>query len=237
MDLELNTHNSQNSKDSKTNEELTKLAELNTEKIIQKSINPNEINSKIKSLNNNKAKNLEINYGEIKILKYDKNGDPLLVIGPNYLYFLFVLLLNFSLIIFLSIIQYCYATLIIRIFGLLLSIIQISIYIYCTLKNPGYPKKAFQDPFLLNEKGGYYRKCKVCGIIVDLRKFPAHCNYCKICCEGFSHHCNWTTKCIGSGNNKWFNSFLGSFFGLICYFAISSIWYEPTKNKCRFNFF
>ena len=182
-------------------------------------------------------KSASFNYGEIKILKYDKNGDPLLVIGPNYLYFLFVLLLNFSLIIFLSIIQYCYATLIIRIFGLLLSFIQISIYIYCTLKNPGYPKKAFQDSSLLNEKGGYYRKCKVCGIIVDLRKFPAHCNYCKICCEGFNHHCNWTTKCIGSGNNKWFNSFLGSFFALISYFAISSIWYEPTKNKCRFNFF
>ena len=118
-----------------------------------------------------------------------------------------------------------------------MSFIQISIYIYCSLKNPGYPKKAFQDPILLNEKGGYYRKCKVCGIIVDLRKFPAHCNYCKICCEGFSHHCNWTTKCIGSGNNKWFNSFLGSFFLLICYFAFSAIWYEPSKNKCRFNFF
>ena len=236
MNFELKS-NPQNSKDSIKNDELSKLAGLSKEEIIPKSINQNEINSKMESHNINEKQNLVINYGNIKILKYDENGDPLLVIGPNYLSFFLVIILNLFLIIFLSIVQYCYAGLIIRIFGLLLSFIQISIYIYCSLKNPGYPKKAFQDPSLLNEKGGYYRKCKVCGIIVDLRKFPAHCNYCKICCEGFSPHCNWTTKCIGSGNNKWFNSFLGSFFALISYFAISSIWYEPTKNKCRFNFF
>ena len=236
MNFELKS-NPQNSKDSIKNDELSKLAGLSKEEMIPKSIKQNEINSKMESHNINEKQNLVINYGNIKILKYDENGDPLLVIGPNYLSFFLVIILNLFLIIFLSIVQYCYAGLIIRIFGLLLSFIQISIYIYCSLKNPGYPKKAFQDPSLLNEKGGYYRKCKVCGIIVDLRKFPAHCNYCKICCEGFNHHCNWTTKCVGSGNNKWFNSFLGSFFALISYFAISSIWYEPTKNKCRFNFF
>ena len=236
MNFELKS-NPQNSIDSIKNDELSKLAGLSKEEMIPKSIKQNEINSKMESHNINEKQNLVINYGNIKILKYDENGDPLLVIGPNYLSFFLVIILNLFLIIFLSIVQYCYAGLIIRIFGLLLSFIQISIYIYCSLKNPGYPKKAFQDPSLLNEKGGYYRKCKVCGIIVDLRKFPAHCNYCKICCEGFNHHCNWTTKCIGSGNNKWFNSFLGSFFALISYFAISSIWYEPTKNKCRFNFF
>ena len=239
MNFELNSkQNPQNSKDSNKFEEISNLAELSKEKDIPKSItNQNEINSKTITQNTKEAKNLKINYGNIIILKYDKNGDPLLVIGPNYLSFFLFLFLNFLLIIFLSIVQYCYASFIIRIFGLLLSIIQISIYIYCSLKNPGYPKKAFQVPSLLNEKGGYYKKCKVCGIIVDLRKFPAHCNYCNICCEGISHHCNWTTKCIGAGNNFWFKSFLGSFFILISFFGFSSIWYEPSENKCRFRFF
>ena len=95
MNFELNsTQISQNSKELNKEEELSKLAELSKEEIIQKSNNSNEINSKKKSLNFNEAKNLEFKYGKIKILKYDKNGDPSLVIGPNYLSFFLVLFLK-----------------------------------------------------------------------------------------------------------------------------------------------
>ena len=159
------------------------------------------------------------------------------MLRPDYLYFILVIVLDLILVIFLAIVYYCYATLIIRFFGLLLSIFQISVYIYCSLKNPGFPKREFQDASLLNHKDGYYRRCKKCGIIADLRKYPDHCYVCKFCCEGFDHHCSFTTKCIGSGNAKEFKTFLGSFFILICYFAISSLWFDPSLNKCRFNFF
>ena len=142
MNFELKS-NPQNSKDSIKNDELSKLAGLSKEEIIPKSIKQNEINSKMESHNINEKQNLVINYGNIKILKYDENGDSLLVIGPNYLSFFLVIILNLFLIIFLSIVQYCYAGLIIRIFGLLLSFIQI-VYLYILLfKKPRISKKGF----------------------------------------------------------------------------------------------
>ena len=217
------------------NEELRHLSELKKEENIQKNINNiKEINSNGKTKNEYKPFN---NYGNIKILKYDKNNDPWLVLGPDYIYFFILIILNLLLITFFAYVHYCYSSFIIRFFGFLLSMLQISIYIYCSLKNPGFPKKVLQNPSLLKEEGGYYRRCKVCGIIVDLRKNPAHCNYCNICCEGFDHHCSWSTKCIGSGNSFEFKLFLFSFFILICYFGISAIWFDPDYNKCYINFF
>ena len=226
-----------NSLNSNKDDDLASLSELKKEENIKKLHTNNENNTKLKKNDNNELDNKPIIYGKYKVLKYDKNNEPLLVIGPDYIYFFIIIILNLLVIIFFAIVQYCYSILIVRIFGLLLSFIQLFIYIYCSLKNPGFPKKAFQDPSLLEEKEGYYRKCRECGIIVDLRKFPGHCYTCKFCCEGFDHHCSWTTKCIGSGNIMEFRSFLGAFFILICYFAISAIWFEPSKNKCRINFF
>ena len=215
------------------NDELKQLSELKKEKNIQK-MNKDNNNKNDNSTSEIKPFN---NYGKIKILKYDNNNDPLFVLGPDYIYFFILIFLNLLIIAFFAYVQYCYSTLTIRFFGFLISLIQISIYIYCSLKNPGYPKQAFQDPSLLQEKEGYYRRCKECGIIVDLRKYPAHCYDCKICCEGFDHHCSWSSKCIGSGNIMEFRLFLITFFLLCTYFGISAIWFEPDNNKCRIKFF
>ncbi len=235
MNLKTNEENSKIE-----NDEISKLIDITEEKNLSslKNYNVNDSSKEnLKNNNNNSTCNTKINYGKYKILLYDHNNEPLLVLGPDYLYFLLVIILDLILVIFLTIVHYCYATLIIRIFGLLLSMFQICVYIYCSLKNPGFPKRAIQDESLLNQKDGYYRRCKECGIIVDLRKYPGHCYVCKFCCEGFDHHCSFTTKCIGSGNAKEFKTFLGSFFILICYFAISALWFDPSSNKCRFNFF
>ena len=218
---------------SNINNEISELSNLKTEIEKSKIINNNDE----KKLNNTTSGKLTINYGNCRVLKYDINNEPYLVLGPDYIYLIIIIILNLLVVIFFAIVQYCYSNLIVRIFGLILLFIQLYIYIYCSLKNPGFPKRAFQDPSLLNQEGGYYRRCRECGIIVDLRKFPGHCYKCKFCCEGFDHHCAWTTKCIGSGNIKEFNSFIGAFFILISYFGISAIWFEPSKNKCRINFF
>ena len=216
------------------NEETTPLSDLKKEENIEKN---NTTKENINLPNTNSENKIFENYGNIRILKYDKNNEPWLVLGPDYIYFFILIFLNLLIIIFFAIVHYCYSSFLVRFFGMLLSILQLSIYIYCSLKNPGYPKKAFQNPSLLKEPGGFYRKCRECGIIVDLRKLPAHCNYCKICCEGFDHHCSWSTKCIGSGNNFEFRLFLISFFGLCCYFGISAVWFDPDYNKCRIKFF
>ena len=221
-----------NQKIKSQNEELSQLSEIKKEE------NKLKNNDDIKEENNNIIDNKPFNnYGKIIILKYDKNGDPWLILGPDKIYFFIIIILNLLVVIFFTFVQYCYSTFKIRFFGMLLSIIQISIYIYCSLKNPGFPKKAFQNPSLLKEQGGFYRKCRECGIIVDLRNNPAHCYDCKICCEGYDHHCSWTTKCIGANNIWEFRLFLTSFFILVSYFGVSALWFDPDNNKCNIRFF
>ena len=52
--------------------------------------------------NNNKNKDIIIlSYGNYKIFTYDKNGDPLFLIGPDYAYFSFLFILNFIYFVFL----------------------------------------------------------------------------------------------------------------------------------------
>ena len=237
-----------NSEINEAQNEISELSKLNEQKEQPHKVNQDTDNTQSTQDNNHKSENAPNNnkednlltpnyYGTCKVLKYDNNNEPLLVLGPDYIYLILILFLNVLLIIFFAIVQYCYSTLIVRIFGFLLSLLQISIYIYCSLKNPGFPKKAIQDPSLLQEVGGYFRRCRECGVIVDLRNYPGHCYKCKWCIEGFDHHCAWTTKCIGSGNIKQFRLFLISFFILLSYFGISAVWFEPSKNKCRINFF
>ena len=82
------------------NEELEHLSELKKEENIQKNINNiKEINCNGKTKNEYKPFN---NYGNIKILKYDKNNDPWLVLGPDYIYFFILIILNLLLITFFA---------------------------------------------------------------------------------------------------------------------------------------
>ena len=82
------------------NEELRHLSELKKEENIQKNINNiKEINSNGENKNEYKPFN---NYGNIKILKYDKNNDPWLVLGPDYIYFFILIILNLLLITFFA---------------------------------------------------------------------------------------------------------------------------------------
>ena len=72
------------------NDELKQLSELKNEENIQK-INDDNIDTNNNNLSETKSFN---NYGKIKILKYDKNNDPLFVVGPDRIYFLILLFLN-----------------------------------------------------------------------------------------------------------------------------------------------
>ena len=158
-----------NSEINESQNEISELSQLKEQKEQPHKVNQNSDNAQSTQDNSNKSENAsnikEENYlstpnyyGTCKVLKYDDNNDPFLVLGPDYIYLILILFLNILLIIFFAIVHYCYSTLMVRIFGLLLSLLQISIYVYCSLKNPGFPKKAFQDPSLLKEAGGYYRR-------------------------------------------------------------------------------
>lgn len=42
-------------------------------------------------------------------------------------------------------------------------------------------------------------RCKICSTLVDNSVY--HCEECDLCCEGFSHHCEWIGKCVGYRNS------------------------------------
>ena len=153
-----------NSEINEAQNEISELSKLKEQKEEPHKVNQNSDNIKSTQENNNESENASNKfneesylstpnyYGTCKILKYDDNNDPFLVLGPDYIYLILILFLNILLIIFFAIVHYCYSSLMVRIFGLLLSLLQISIYVYCSLKNPGFPKKAFQDPSLLRNQ-------------------------------------------------------------------------------------
>ena len=53
-----------------------------------------------------------------------------------------------------------------------------------------------------------------------------HCEFCDVCVVELDHHCPWSSKCIGKGNDLAFKSFLFALvlqflymFGTIAYVA------------------
>ena len=189
--------------------------EQNTTNSIENSINID--------INNNK--NIVLNYGRYRIFSYNSKGDPLFLIGPDYSYFISMLIMNLIFFIFFNYLLLTFTKLLVGIIGVILNIIQLFFFIIASIKNPGLPKKEIQNEVLLNTEPDKYKRCKSCLFIVEKNKKYVHCNVCQICCEGYDHHCPWTSKCVGKGNIFYFNTTLTLvsiiFFYLILAFAFA----------------
>ena len=189
--------------------------EQNTTNSIENSINI--------EINNNK--NIVLNYGRYRIFSYNSKGDPLFLIGPDYSYFISMLIMNLIFFIFFNYLLLTLTKLLVGIIGVILNIIQLFFFIIASIKNPGLPKKEIQNEVLLNTEPDKYKRCKSCLFIVEKNKKYVHCNVCQICCEGYDHHCPWTSKCVGKGNIFYFNTTLTLvsiiFFYLILAFAFA----------------
>ena len=216
------------------------------EDLTNKSASPKEINillhSKRKKTNNaikisihnyNNNNDIIFNYGNYKIFKYDKKGDPLFLIGPDYGYFSFLFILNFIYFIFLSGLLIYLTKFILSVFGVILNLIQIIFFIICGTKNPGLPKREMQNEELLYKYPNKYKRCSSCHFIIDKSKHFVHCNTCGCCCEGYDHHCPWTSKCIGKGNIFYFNGMLFMVCVIFIYIIIAIILAEPNKKTKR----
>ena len=192
------------------------------------------INIYIANNNNNNNNNKDIivlSYGNYKIFTYDKNGDPLFLIGPDYAYFSFLFILNFIYFVFLSgLFIYLTTSFILSFFGIILNLIQITFFIICGTKNPGLPKREIQNENLLYKYPSQYERCPSCHFIIDKSKHFVHCYTCGCCCEGYDHHCPWTSKCIGKGNIFYFNGMLFMICIIFIYVIIAIILAEPNKK-------
>ena len=213
---------------------------FNNNSITQKEINillqskkktpKNAINIYIKN-NNNNNQDLLLSYGNYRIFTYDKNGDPLFLIGPDYAYFAFLFILNFIYFIFLSGLIITLSNFYVAFFGIILNLIQFISFIICGIKNPGLPKKEIQKEILLVKYPNIYKRCSSCHFIIDKSKHFVHCNTCGCCCEGYDHHCPWTSKCIGKGNIFYFNGMLFMVCVIFIYIIVAVICASPPGKK------
>ena len=178
----------------------------------------------------NNYNNNAYTYGNYKIFCLNKkDDDPSFLIGPDVSYFIGLLLVDIIYLGYLSFLYLNNTYWIISFIGIILNVIQFFFFIICVLKNPGLPKKELQDENLIKEKSEQYKKCDKCKFIIEISKNYVHCDICGCCCEGFDHHCPWTSKCVGKGNIIFFNGMLFMSCIIFIYFVITIIILEPKK--------
>lgn len=169
--------------------------------------------------------------GNMNMFLYNKNDEPLIVLGPEWFscvivitFFLFLLFLYF----------YFLKNLInptIQYYGKILCFIDIILYLICFFKNPGIPPKELwienyfknRNSTSISDDGDSYRICNICKIVRRNKDNTQHCEECNICIKGVEHHCSWISKCISSKNKKLYFVFLISTFLLLLYFILALV--------------
>ncbi|KEP59804.1 UNVERIFIED_CONTAM: DHHC zinc finger domain-containing protein [Hammondia hammondi] len=60
----------------------------------------------------------------------------------------------------------------------------------------------------------------------ECRIFPpagsVHCDDCRVCIEGYDHHCPWTSKCVGKGNSREFHAWIILSLVTIFYYGLAA---------------
>ena len=157
----------------------------------------------------------------------DINGDPIILIGPHWPFFLstFFLITIFYIIIHKSYIHN--SQIIINYLGWLLYLIWTIIFYLISLKNPGYPKTNLES--IRGSKQMSY--CDKCELWNKPKSKTYHCNKCDICIEGHKFHCIITGHCKGKKNKKEFYWFI--IISIIFLFYLFAICYfnKKTENK------
>ena len=146
--------------------------------------------------------------GKSIFLFFNKNDDPLLIIGPDWPFVAFLF----------SLFNFFYIMIIIK-FWIGFSfyskcINQISYwtflisFLHTSFINQGYPKNS------INRRSEYsideYYFCNKCHIYVYRFNSSSHCNKCGICIEEQIRHCIWIGKCVGKNNIICFYIFMFS---------------------------
>ena len=217
---------------------LKKKIKINNKSLTNKEVNissqteQNEIQTIQSSINidiKSNHKNIVHKYGKYKIFIYDSKGDPLFLIGPDYSYFISMLVMNLFYFFFFNYLLITLTNIFIALFGILLNILQLIFFIISCIKNPGLPKKEIQNEKLLINEPDKYQKCDSCLFIIEKNKNFVHCRICGCCCEGYDHHCPWTSKCVGKGNIFYFNAMLVMISIVFFYVIFAFVFAKPKK--------
>ena len=135
---------------------------------------------------------------------YNKNDDPIIIIGPQWPYCILLLFLVSLAFIFIYIYYNNKSTTFVKLSDWLAFIIWCFSYTMLCMRNPGYPKNCPES--IKGTKEMSY--CDKCEIWYKPSSSTIHCEICDICIEGYTHHCLWAGHCIGGINKKYFYLFL-----------------------------
>ncbi len=160
----------------------------------------------------------------------NRKGDPIFIIGPNWL--IFSIILSLVTIFFFLFIRIKWNNLggLMKFIGIMIFLVYLVSHIYTEIINPGYPKHNLDSK--TGEPRSKYEYCSICKIWVSKEKNTKHCVKCDICVEGYVNHYRWMSKCIGRNNQMLYYIFLGSFVFIIgfifCILATKSN--KPQEN-------
>ena len=147
---------------------------------------------------------LERNYGRtFPLIKF--KGEPIILIGPQWHYFIFVYLPSLG--IYIIVMMLKELSIFFKYIYILYFIFYSINYVLLCFKNNGIPSDKKKDA--INNPNDYLQ-CRYCNCMVhkDNPYITFHCNICEVCVENFDHHCPFATKCIGNGNKINFTLFL-----------------------------
>ena len=149
----------------------------------------------------------------------NNEGDPKIIIGPQWPMFVALTLLV-NIIVWFFIIRYWfkYSTFF-KCVGIFCVLFFQITFTHCFIINPGFPKNDIGRQTGIPKE--QYRFCPECRFYYDVNKKVNHCFDCGICIEGYDHHCPWVSKCIGNKNLYSFYCFMTGIllnfgFAIIC---------------------
>ena len=225
----------ENEFDKKTNSNTAFLSDKKPHNIIDNNKSENdkdkdkllENNDNNKVLNNNtkynKSFNLRCNrIGNTYIFLVDKKNNPLITIGPQWFFFIFLISFMTGGFIFLFIFYWKFLNLFLRITGISAYMIFFYVYTYLFLSDPGISKGT--DENIVNKEKGKYIYCSLCKHWVSIESKTKHCSICGICIEGHDHHCSWTSKCIANKNLYFFYFLIFWVVIIIVYYALAFVY-------------
>ena len=195
--------------------------------------------SNISSIKQRAQENIKANRerkGNLKMLIYNKENEPLIVLGPEWIS---TLIMMISYILFIIFYFYFFKKLIkpsIKFYGVILSFINIVFYSLSFLLNPGIPpKELWIENYFRNKKKTNtffsYKICRDCKTVMENCENIEHCKICNICIIGKESHSSLIGKCIGKKNKIYYYCFKFSTFLLILYLAFSLMSIPLYKNN------
>ena len=160
----------------------------------------------------------------------DRKGDPLLILGPDWIKFLLILSSVSILFFFISKLKWNNLGGLMKFTGVMIYLLYLITHFCTEFINPGYPKHNLDSK--TGEPRSKYEYCSTCKIWVSKEKKTKHCEKCDICIEGQVCHYKWMSKCIGRNNQMIYYIFIGSFAFIVGFiFCILATNYnKPQKN-------